>query len=157
MVAVVIDRSLLRLMGPVVLGAAVLLAGCGDSEVAKAASARDAGIGGERFVQIGFDDIPRPKPVAVKDKKKVDRLETEEYEIEGVSAEGVIDYYERQLEAKGWTQVGEVEDTRVGLQGNWSQLGRTLIVVAKDEVPEEGKPKAVLVALTFSRLQRPGS
>ena len=39
MSAVVTDRSLFRRMGPLAVGVAVLLAGCGNADAAKAASA----------------------------------------------------------------------------------------------------------------------
>ena len=153
---VVTDRSLLRRMGPLVLGAAVLLAGCGDADAAKAASSAAAGIGGERFVQIGFADIPHPSPIVIKEKKTKDLLRTESYEMTNVSAQAVIDYYTGALAKRGWKLDGKVEDTRVGLQGTWIQMGRTLVVVAKDGEPDEGKPGFATVNLAFSRVKRPG-
>ena len=156
MSAVVTDRSLFRRMGPLAVGVAVLLAGCGNADAAKAASAAKAGIGGERFVQIGFADIPHPDPVVIKEKKTKDLLHTEQYERVDVTADAVIDFYTGALATRGWKLDGKVVDTRAGKQGSWTKMGRTLVVLAKDGTPDPGKPSFAVVGLSFSRVQRPG-
>ena len=147
------DRITFRRLAPLALATAVLFVGCGDRNAATAAGS----IGGERFVRVNFDDIPRPEPRVFKEHRRKDKLQTESFDIAGAPPSNVLAYYVKALEADGWEQTDPVAAIRGGKQGQWSRFGRTLIVQAKDgTTTDPAKPAPTSVTLSFTRLARPG-
>ena len=148
-----IDRWTFRRFAPLVLAAAVLVVGCGDRDAATAGGS----IGGERFVRVNFNDIPRPAPRVFKEYRHSDKLQLESFDIDAASSDNVINYYISALQGAGWKQTAEVATIRGGKQGTWSRFGRVLVIEAKDgTTTDPAKPAPTAVTLSFTRLARPG-
>jgi hypothetical protein len=140
-------RRLIAVLG-LGLGVAGLL-GCGDAVDPD----RQPRIGGERFVEIRFDDLFRPSGAVAKERATVDLVQTETLSIEGVSPESVVKTYAQELTSEGWTEVAAPEAKRDrSWYGAWTKMGRNVVVTAEEATPtEEGAAVPTEFELRFQR------
>lgn len=124
-----INRPLLMTLATIVTSAALL--GCGgDGDPPETQPAPDV----STFEAGRFDDLPlypRSDPVGTRSEK--DGVITQSYATRGATTDEVLDFYVDVLPDRGWTQVGQVEETGPSAhQGDWSSEGWNLRVSATD-------------------------
>ncbi len=125
---------LFRLSVLALVSAAVLLAACGGSSDA-VGSATDAQpqTGNSTFVSGEFAGIPRPPAAETLGKLTTkDNVTTQSYSINGFTPERVLEYYNGELTAKGWTTVQDPHAIgTTDWKGTWTDdTGRRLEVSA---------------------------
>lgn len=118
-------------------------------------------IGGERFIDVRFEDVPFPPDSTVLLQSTGERTlqQTVNLEVPGESPQAVMAFYGPVLEEDGWEVQQEPQDLSNGGQlAVWARLGRTLVISAvPGEVTEDDPNPPVEVELDFTRLRRPGS
>ncbi|MPY91603.1 MAG: hypothetical protein GEV08_00660 [Acidimicrobiia bacterium] len=151
-------RKQVRVAVAILGTAAVLgLAGCGQD----VDPISQPHIGGERFIEVRFDDVPFPPESTVLEEATGERtlLQTVTLETPLPDAAAVMAFYTPLLEAGGWQVDQEPQElSNGGLLGVWTRLGRTLVVdVEPGEVTADDPDPPVEIVLEFSRLRLPGS
>jgi len=114
-------------------------------------------IGGERFEEIRFDDLYRPKGAVTKETKTVDLVETQLLSLEGATPAAVVSTYGKVLTEEGWTEVQKPQENRdASWYGSWTKLGRNIVVTAQTgTAAEEGEAAPVEFTLAFQRPSKP--
>ncbi len=133
-----------------IAAAAVGLGACGE----KVDPATTATIGGERFTKITFEGLYRPdEGYTSKVITKKDLLQTEEFSVEGLSAQDLVITYDQTLTADGWTTSQEPQRKRDGSWwAQWQWKGRSVVVTAAPgKEGADGQPGPLDVVLSFQK------
>ena len=143
--------TLLRLCSCLVLGA-LAVAGCGRDE---AREGTQPAPGTNTFEQGVFDDLPRfPRSEPLGPRTEEAGTVSQSFRAEGVTPEGVLDYYETALE--GWEPVPEAARTAAPFRQRWARDDWTLVVSASeapalpDQTPTASGPVATQYSLVLS-------
>ena len=124
------SRRSLHMAMAAAMTSAVLLGCGGDGDPLETQPAPDV----STFEAGRFDDLPlHPRSDAIGTRSEEDGVITQSYGTRGATTREVLAFYEDVLPDRGWTQVGQVEETGTAAhQGDWSSEGWSLRVSATD-------------------------
>lgn len=147
------QRSREHVVAALVAVVLAVLAGCGEKREERQGTQPVPDV--TTFEQGRFDDLPLlpdSRPFGPRSEK--DGVVSRTYRTNGVTPEGVVDYYERELPTAGWEKAEPVHRSDTEWRGDWV-IDDWRLEVSAAPVPDRRDPSSPEVAVQYSLVLRP--